>query len=53
MKKFEFTMYVKTSQGQQFDIGRRVVEATNQDEARKKLHRMHLPMHTFSTCKVI
>jgi len=49
MKTFNFKMYTRTAQGQEFLIGQKTVTAINYDNAEKLFSKMDLPFHSFAT----
>lgn len=53
MKQFIFIMYIRTRQNQEFQIGKKIIEAKNYDEANKLFSKLYLPFHHFSTVETI
>lgn len=50
-KHFNFKLYIRTSQGQEFLIKSLGIDADNYDLALKKFNSLELPFHHFSTVK--
>lgn len=53
LKHFNFKMYIRTSQGQEFLVKSLGIDAVDYDAALIKFNRMDLPFHHFSTVKLI
>jgi hypothetical protein len=48
---FNFKLYIRTKQGQEFLINSLFIDAKNYDEAASKFNRLDLPFHHFATVK--
>ncbi len=46
---FNFKMYTRTKQGQEFLTGQKNIDAVNYDNANKLFSKMDLPFHSFAT----
>ena len=53
MITFLFKMYIKTSQGQEFKTGQKIIDAKNYDEANKLFSNLDVPFHHFATVETI
>jgi hypothetical protein len=53
MQTFKYKFYAKTNQKQEFFICSKIIDAKNIDDANKKLSKLDLPFHTFSTVETI
>jgi hypothetical protein len=53
MQTFKYKFYTKTNQKQEFFICSKIIDAKNIDDANKKLSKLDLPFHTFSTVETI
>lgn len=51
MKKFLFTLFIRTAQGQEFIVGQKTIEAKNYDQAESIFNKMDLNFHHFATVK--
>lgn len=49
LKHFNFKLYIRTKQGQEFLIKSFGIDAENYDLAKNKFNKMDLPFHHFST----
>jgi hypothetical protein len=49
--KFNFKLYIRTKQGQEFLVNSLFIDAKNYDEAASKFNRLDLPFHHFATVK--
>ena len=48
---FNFKLYIRTKQGQEFLVNSLFIDAKNYDEAASKFNRLDLPFHSFATVK--
>jgi hypothetical protein len=48
MKTYAFRMYVKTN-GQEFQVGRKIIKADDADKAIKLFNKLDLPFHSYAT----
>jgi hypothetical protein len=48
MKQFQYKFYIRTN-NQEFNVGIKNIEAINIDYANKKLNKLELPYHHYST----
>ena len=48
MKNFRFILYIRN-----FEVGRKLINAKNADEAYKKFQSLDLPFHTVSTIQIV
>ena len=53
MKTFKFEMFTRISQGQEFTIGSKTIDAPNYDNALKEFNKLDLPFHHFALVKKI
>ena len=53
MKKFKFTLYIRTAQKQEFTVGVKTIQAKNIDIANSMFNKLDLPFHHFSTVQKI
>jgi hypothetical protein len=51
MKKFIFLMFIRTKQGQEFNIGKKEIVAKDYDLASSIFNKLDLPFHHFTTVK--
>ena len=52
MKKFIFKMYIRTKQGQEFNVGKKEITAKNYDLASSIFNKLDLPFHHFATVEI-
>jgi hypothetical protein len=53
MKQFIFKTYIKTSQGQEFKTGQKIIDAKNYDEANNIFRKLDIPFCHFVTVETI
>jgi len=52
-KTFLFKLFIRTSQGQEFNTGNKVIEAKNYDQANKLFSKLDIPFCHFVTVETI
>jgi len=53
MKTFIFKLYIRTNQNQEFNTGKKVIQAKNYDEANKLFSKLDVPFCQFVTVETI
>jgi len=51
MKKFLFTLFIRTASKQELIVGQRTIDAKNYDQAESIFNKMDLNFHHFATVK--
>lgn len=48
MKQYKFNLFMRTRQGQEYNIGSKIIDAPDYDTALKTFNKMDLPFHHFA-----
>lgn len=53
MKTFKYFLFIRTKQGQEFNVGAYTIEAKNVDIAHSIFNKKELPFHHFATVQSV